>query len=152
MCIRDRNIIIQTPHTQTPISIYRANILLLNIISVFILSYVAALGGGDVQQCVVESSGSIDGVIPQTEYYYSNSSHSDTDIDLPRQHTIATVLRIQSQGQRQFNAHKNNFDYQKSGKVYNVSIDNIIFKRFLILHLAFIKPDHRFISLGKLII
>ena len=47
---------------------------------------------------------------------------------------------------------KNNLEFLKDGKIINANVLNLIHKNSLIKHCSFIKPIHRLIGLGKLVI
>lgn len=63
-----------------------------------------------------------------------------------------TAFRVQNATQRTTNVCKNNVEFIKTGKIFNRNIINLIQKKSLIEHSSFIKPIHRMISLGKLVI
>lgn len=86
--------------------------------------------------------------------YYTDFSTSEinTDLFLPRQASSTNVLRVQSTTKRTSNVHRNNFEFVNSGTQINLSAKHFVQKKSLISHTHFIKPAHRLISFGKLII
>lgn len=83
---------------------------------------------------------------------YLSSSCSDSDIYFQRQVYSTTAFRVQSTEKRTSNANKNNLEFVKVGKIINTNILNLIHKESLYQHISFIKPFHRMICLGKLVI
>lgn len=76
----------------------------------------------------------------------------DFDIYLPRQTSIPNVLRLQNQTKRTNISHNNHFKTIKAGKFDYSYLRHFSKRKSLIVHYSFIKPFHRLISLGKLII
>lgn len=86
------------------------------------------------------------------EVEYLGSSVEECDCFLPIQTVGVNLFRPQPTAKRTSNTHKNQYEFVRYGKVINIA--GKYFKRthhFKILN-AFIKPGHRLISLGKLII
>lgn len=83
---------------------------------------------------------------------YLNSSNIDFDICFQRQVYSTTAFRVQSAAKRTSNANKNNLEFVKVGKIINTNILNLIHKKSLQQNISFIKPFHRMICLGKLVI
>lgn len=83
---------------------------------------------------------------------YLNSSNIDFDICFQRHFSSTTAFRVQSAAKRTNNANKNNLEFVKVGKIINTNILNLIHKKSLQQNISFIKPFHRMICLGKLVI
>lgn len=76
----------------------------------------------------------------------------NSDITLSRQVSSPSTIQLHSATKRTNNAHKNNFEFTKSGKCFSTCIGNYIHQYQLTTHLSFTKSNHRLIRLGKLII
>lgn len=90
--------------------------------------------------------------IAGTASYASDSWVSDVYLYLTQQTPGANMFRVPGTSQRTKTAHKNPFEFIKAGKIIQTGICNFIHKESLTVHSSFIKPAHRLISLGKLII
>ena len=76
----------------------------------------------------------------------------DLDIYLPRQTSTPSVLRLQNQTKRTNISHNNHFKTIKAGKFDDSCLRKIYQQKSHIVHFSFIKPFHKLISLGKLVI
>ncbi len=76
----------------------------------------------------------------------------DLDIYLPRQTSTPSVLRLQNQTKRTNISHNNHFKTIKAGKFDDSYLRKIYQQKSHIVHFSFIKPFHKLISLGKLIV
>lgn len=83
---------------------------------------------------------------------YLSLSCLDSDIYFQRQISSTTALRVQNATKRTSNANKNNLEFVKVGKIINTNILNLIHKKSLHQNISFIRPFHRMICLGKLVI
>lgn len=79
-------------------------------------------------------------------------SEVESTLFLPRQITTSSPSHLHGTTKRCSNAHKNNFEFTKSGKCFSTSIGGYIHQYQLTTHLSFTKSHHRLIGLGKLII
>ena len=79
-------------------------------------------------------------------------SEVESTLFLPRQITTSSPSHLHGTPKRCSNAHKNNFEFTKSGKCFSTSIGGYIHQHQLSTHLSFTKSHHRLIGLGKLII
>lgn len=79
-------------------------------------------------------------------------SEVESTLFLPRQITTSSPTHLHGTTKRHNNAHKNNFEFTKSGKCFSTSIGGYIHQYQLTTHLSFTKSRHRLIGLGKLII
>ena len=118
-----------------------------------IILVVAAFVGGANESCLSNSQGRTDATSCDVEQCYFKSSSLYSDICLPEQTSGITLLHVQATPAKKVcNAHKNNFEFVKFGKVVNAGIRSIIQKQSLNILCSFAKPAHKLISLGKLII
>ena len=88
----------------------------------------------------------------ETECCNLESPVSQLDLLFPRQISGTNIPRLQNATKRTSNTHRNNLEFVKAGKVINAGIISSIQKESLNIHISFIKPACRLISLGKLII
>lgn len=79
-------------------------------------------------------------------------SSLDSDFYFHSRVVSFTAFRLQNLTQRTTNFCKNNVEFIKTGKIFNTNIINLIQKKSYIKHSSFIKPTHRMIGLGKLVI
>lgn len=79
-------------------------------------------------------------------------SEAESTLFLPRQITTSSPSHLHGTTKRCGNAHKNNFEFTKSGKCFSTCIGGYIHQYQLTTHLSFTKSHHRLIGLGKLII
>lgn len=77
---------------------------------------------------------------------------AESTLFLPRQVSASNPTHLHGTTKRHNNAHKNNFEFTKSGKCFSTSIGGYIHQYQLTTHLSFTKSHHRLIGLGKLII
>ena len=70
----------------------------------------------------------------------------------PRRVSGASAVRLPGVAKRCVNGFKNNFGFIKSGKVINAGACSHIRNESLNIHYLFIKPTHRLIGFGKLLI
>lgn len=102
----------------------------------------------------VESTFSMDYTIEPTAKptaYYSDFSESNfvlchTPLQSPN------LIRGQNTLTRKTYTHNTNFKHLKADKLENIGLKKFIKRKSLFVHSSFIKPFHRLISLGKLII
>lgn len=83
--------------------------------------------------------------------YYSDLSESNfvlchTPLQSPN------LIRGQNTLTRKVYTHNNNFKHLKADKIENIGIKKSATRKSLFVHFSFIKPFHRLISLGKLVI
>ncbi|MEE0889240.1 MAG: hypothetical protein U0L57_03405 [Bacteroidales bacterium] len=83
---------------------------------------------------------------------YSSSFDSYSDLCIHSQAFSFPAFRVQNATQRTTNICKNNVEFIKTGKIFNRNIINLIQKKSLIEQFSFIRPFHRMICLGKLVI
>lgn len=79
-------------------------------------------------------------------------SEVESTLFLPRQITTSSPSHLHGTTKRCSNAHKNNFEFTKSGKCFSTCIGGYIHQHQLSTHFSFTKSHHRLIGLGKLII
>ena len=123
---------------------------LLKYLILFIIAF-AIFNNADNTHLVASESLSIEDSSEQYTYD-SDSSFPETFLVLQNQNSSANFARVHSNSKRSNSAHKYNFKSIKSGRSENSFIRNSIFNKSIISHYSFIKPIHRLISLGKLII
>lgn len=119
---------------------------------VFIIIAVAFINGFDKANSVIVLNSYPQDINTEIKAYYSDYSVSDFEIYLPRRVSSTYVIRVQNISKMSNIAHRHNFEFIKSGKVFNLGICNLIYKKFQIIHSTFTNPIHRLISIGKLII
>ena len=108
--------------------------------------------------CGADSLESADTQIPVDDYasevscYYSDYSTADSDLYLPRRSSTANSFRLQSTAKRTNNAHKNNVEFVKVGKIVNIGTGSFILQESLNIRTFFTEPAQQLIRLGKLII
>ena len=89
-------------------------------------------------------------LVAELDYHNWETSLSHTDLHLPCQMSAANVFRLQSTGKRTGKAYKSVADFLKAGKAVRVAA--FVKKELPRKHYSFVKPFHRLISLGRLII
>ena len=77
---------------------------------------------------------------------------SELDLQLPRRFSGVNTTRLQSVVKRTCNTFRNNIEFLKAGKIVYAGFESFIHKESLNLGYLFVKPCHRLIWLGKLII
>lgn len=80
------------------------------------------------------------------------SAAQNVELSLSHQAPIPSTIQLHSATKRTSNAHKNNFEFTKSGKCFSTCIGGYIHQHQLSTRLSFTKSHHRLIGLGKLII
>lgn len=83
---------------------------------------------------------------------YYDSSSLESEFCFHRQVVSFSAFRVQNLTKRTNSVGKNNLEFLKDGKIINANVLNLIHKKSLIKHSSFIKPFHRMICLGKLVI
>lgn len=73
-------------------------------------------------------------------------------LQLPRTLSGVNAPRLQSAVKRTGNTFRNNIEFLKAGKIVYAGFESFIHKESLNLGYSFVKPCHRLIWLGKLII
>lgn len=89
-------------------------------------------------------------LVAELDYHNWETSLSHTDLHLPCQMSAANVFRLQSTGKRTGKAYKSVADFLKAGKTVRVAA--FVKKELPRKHYSYVKPFHRLISLGRLII
>ena len=79
-------------------------------------------------------------------------SCSDSEFCFHSRVVSFSAFRLQNLVKRTNPVSKNNLEFLKDGKIINANVLNLIHKNSLIKHCSFIKPIHRLIGLGKLVI
>lgn len=83
---------------------------------------------------------------------YDFYSASESDFFVQPHQTTSPAFRPQNTAKRTNNAPKHTPEFVKLGKIINTAVINLNQKKSLTTHSSFIKPYHRMICLGKLII
>ncbi len=109
------------------------------------------MGGAEVSDSFSVEGSTEDATLKIEQAYFDDISETSIFCNL-RQAVRAASMRQLSSLRRTNNAHRNNFEFTKSGKVINSSVINFIQKESLIAYVSFIGLVHRFIRLGKLVI
>jgi hypothetical protein len=81
-----------------------------------------------------------------------STSLFESDVLVHPNLTSHQAFRLQTTNKRPSNTYKNSLEFVKLGKRINTGVINLIQKKSLTSHSSFIKPYHRMICLGKLII
>lgn len=79
-------------------------------------------------------------------------SESESVLCLPRQDSFANSYRSQTTARRTVSEGRSNIEFAKSGKVINAEIRYSVQRNSILIHSTLIEPNHRLLSLGKLII
>lgn len=116
-----------------------------------LLAAITFISGADESVATDTRSAADDAIVP-TASYASDSWSPDVSPNLPEEFSGAHAFRVPSATQRTKTAHKNPFGFLKVSKVTATGIHHFIDKESLIVYSSFIKPAHRLISLGKLLI
>ena len=88
-----------------------------------------------------------------TDNHYLESPSSYFDLNLPR-HILCVnnVVRTQNTTKRTRNGHRNNFEFEKTGKTLSVKIDNLVQKNSFNHYHHYVNSVSLLISFGKFII
>ncbi len=123
---------------------------LLSFIIPIIIAVAFINGNEEVESTILDDYAT--DLTTENSTYLDDCFVCDFDIYLPRQIPIPSVLRLQNHTKRTNISHNNHFKTIKAGKFDDSGLRKISQKKFLIVHYSFIKPFHRLISLGKLVI
>lgn len=126
---------------------------ILKYIYLIIVVLVAFVRATTNEPCLSDREPQTDTSSHNVELCYFESTPSCSNICLPQHTSGVTLLHVQGTPiKRVCNAHKNNFEFVKFGKVVNAGIRSTIQKQSSNIFRSFTKPAHKLISLGKLII
>ena len=117
-----------------------------------IIAIFAITCGINKSESVVTENFFTDGLTTPIDASYTEPTTLDFDLFFPRQVSSTNLLRIQNSTNRTNNANKNHFKYFNSIRVEYLGIKNFFNENSSIIHSSFIKPFHRMICLGKLVI
>ena len=124
---------------------------LLKLIILFILVAVAYSSGASVSDSASRQT-SVNGIASQTVISAFDLLENAHDIYTPCRTIPANIFRPHGSGKRANSLQKSSSEFIRTTKVVNTDVGNFIQKNSLIVHSQFIRPAHRVISLGKLII
>ncbi|MBE6318502.1 MAG: hypothetical protein E7081_05970 [Bacteroidales bacterium] len=117
-----------------------------------IIALFAITCGINKSESVITEQEITDNLTIQIDTSYTEPATLNFDLLFPRQISSTNLLRIQNSTNRTNNANKKNFKYFNFIRVEYLGIKNIFNEKQLIIHSSFIKPFHRLICLGKLVI
>ena len=120
------------------------------ITPIIILAIALTIGTNNSKSIVLEES--IDNSMSQIDATYIKPATIDFELFFPRQISSTNILRLQNTAKRINSTQKNNITPFNSSRIENLGIKNFINEKSSIIHSSFIKPFHRLICLGKLII
>lgn len=88
----------------------------------------------------------------ELDSHYWETLETQSDLHFPCQASSVNIFRLQSTAKRTGRTckYKSSFGIQKAGNT--LCVGNISKKHFFSIQYAFVKPSHRLISLGRLII
>ena len=69
-----------------------------------------------------------------TASFHAEISAEESEFCLPRQVSFANSQRVQSTARRTCGAQRNNFEFTKSGKVFNAGVRYFVQKKSIIIH------------------
>lgn len=120
------------------------------ITPIIILAIALTIGTNNSKSIVLEES--IDNSMSQIDATYIKPTTIDFELFFPRQISSTNILRLQNTTKRINSTQKNNITHFNSSRIENLRIKNFTNEKSSIIHSSFIKPFHRLICLGKLII
>lgn len=120
------------------------------ITPIIILAIALTIGTNNSKSIVLEES--IDNSMSQIDATYIEPATIDFELFFPRQISSTNILRLQNTTKRINSTQKNNLTHFNSSQIENLRIKNFTNEKSSIIHSSFIKPFHRLICLGKLII
>jgi hypothetical protein len=123
---------------------------LLKYLLLFVVA--AAFCGGAGKDVAELSAQDIAAVSFDDQACRADLSPTDSQLNLPRQTSLANTQRVQSSVRRSSGSQRNNVEFAKSGKIVNVTICYLAQIQLLIIHSTLIEPSRRLLCLGKLII
>lgn len=117
-----------------------------------LIAIIAIACGINRSESVVIEKYQADNLTTTIDASYTEISSIDIELFFPRQISSTNVLRLQNTGKRTNSTLKNNFSSYIYSQNENRRTKNLIKENSLTIHPLFIKPFHRMICLGKLII
>lgn len=124
---------------------------LMRFLITIVLVAIAFIGSSNKSDLRIQENPTQDSIL-EISSSYSPSFESCSELCIRSQVFSFPAFRVQNATQRTTNICKNNIEFIKTGKIFNRNIINFIQKKSLIERFSFIKPFHRMISLGKLVI